>query len=72
MTEIIGMLAVEDLRRLAEAGEVETVLVAFSDLYGRFLGKRFDVDFVLKHSQKPPGSFKRPRKEYFCSCSLGS
>jgi len=50
MSENAGMLSVENLRDLAGSGEIETVLVVFSDLYGRFLGKRFDVDFFLKHT----------------------
>jgi glutamine synthetase len=44
------MLSVENLRDLASSGEIDTVLVVFSDLYGRFLGKRFDVDFFLNHT----------------------
>ncbi len=36
-----GKLAREELARLVEAGEVETVLAVFPDLYGRLLGKRF-------------------------------
>jgi glutamine synthetase len=50
MTENTGMLSVESLGNMAGSGEIETVLVVFSDLYGRFLGKRFDVDFFLKHT----------------------
>jgi len=44
------MLSVENLRDLASSGEIDTVLAVFSDLYGRFLGKRFDVDFFLNHT----------------------
>lgn len=47
MNESQGMLTVEELSQLAAAGEIETVLLAFTDLYGRLMGKRFDVDFFL-------------------------
>src|SRR5262249_5416022 len=50
MTDKRGMLSVESLRDLASSGEIDTVLVVFSDLYGRFLGKRFDVEFFLNHT----------------------
>ena len=50
VTENRGMLSVENLRDLASSGEIDTVLAVFSDLYGRFLGKRFDVDFFLNHT----------------------
>src|SRR5262245_41899468 len=40
-----GMLTLDDLRQKVESGDIETVLVAFTDLYGRFMGKRFTADF---------------------------
>jgi glutamine synthetase len=42
-----GMLTTAQLRRLVAAGAIETVLVVFTDHYGRFMGKRFDADFFL-------------------------
>ena len=42
-----GMLTVDELSSLAEAGEIDTVIVAFTDHYGRVHGKRFDVSFFL-------------------------
>ncbi|MGD2113804.1 MAG: glutamine synthetase family protein [Acidobacteriota bacterium] len=42
-----GLLTLEQLDRARDEGHVETVLVVFTDLYGRFMGKRFDVDFFL-------------------------
>jgi glutamine synthetase len=39
---------VHDLRAAANAGSVDTVVVAFTDLYGRLLGKRFDAGFFLE------------------------
>jgi glutamine synthetase len=41
------MLSLEDLRARAEAGEIDTVVVAFTDMQGRLLGKRLHVDFFL-------------------------
>lgn len=32
---------------LIESGEIDTVIVAFTDHYGRLMGKRFDADFFL-------------------------
>ncbi|MDH5520799.1 MAG: hypothetical protein OEZ14_09745, partial [Acidimicrobiia bacterium] len=37
----------DTLRSLVEADEIDTVLVAFTDHYGRLMGKRFDADFFL-------------------------
>ena len=37
----------EQLEQLVSAGEVDTVSVVFSDLYGRLMGKRFDARFFL-------------------------
>jgi glutamine synthetase len=36
-----GMLTLEELRALTDKGEIDTVVVAFTDLQGRLLGKRF-------------------------------
>jgi glutamine synthetase len=43
-----GMIDAADLERLAEAGEVDTVLCMFTDLQGRFMGKRVLPDFFLE------------------------
>ncbi len=37
----------EQLRAAVETGEIDTVVVAFTDLYGRSMGKRFDAEFFL-------------------------
>ncbi len=42
-----GMLTLDELTRLAESGTIESVLTVFPDLYGRLMGKRFDVHFFL-------------------------
>ena len=47
MDALKGMLTVEQLDRMVRDEQIDTVQVVFSDLYGRFLGKRFDADFFL-------------------------
>jgi len=42
-----GMLTLDDLRAKTDAGEIDTVVVAFADHYGRLHGKRFDASFFL-------------------------
>ena len=46
-----GLLEVDALKKMVDAGAVETVLTVFPDLYGRLLGKRisgrFFIDTVL-------------------------
>ncbi|MBM4268887.1 MAG: glutamine synthetase [Deltaproteobacteria bacterium] len=42
-----GSLSPEQLGGLVEAGEIDTVIVGFSDVYGRLMGKRFDASFFL-------------------------
>jgi glutamine synthetase len=42
------MLTLEDLGPLVEAGDIETVVVGFTDHYGRLCGKRFDAAFFLE------------------------
>ncbi|MCW2636985.1 MAG: glutamine synthetase, type [Blastococcus sp.] len=49
-----GLLTVEDLRHLVDHGEVDTVLVALTDMQGRLQGKRlharYFLDVVLEHA----------------------
>ncbi|MGE5523802.1 MAG: glutamine synthetase family protein [Rhodospirillaceae bacterium] len=42
-----GMLTLPQLRELVAQGEIECVVVGFTDHYGRLLGKRFDADMFL-------------------------
>ena len=42
-----GMLTRDQLTTLAANGEIDTVLVAFPDMYGRLIGKRYDADYFL-------------------------
>ena len=41
------MLNVSQLREATVSGDIETVLVVFTDCYGRFVGKRFDANFFV-------------------------
>ncbi|MFI8854368.1 glutamine synthetase family protein [Streptomyces sp. NPDC053499] len=40
-------LSVSELRRLVDAGEIDTVVLAFTDMQGRLQGKRFAAPFFL-------------------------
>jgi len=48
------MLSREELKSRVEDGEIDTVVTAFPDLYGRLLGKRLDARFFL--DQASPGT----------------
>jgi glutamine synthetase len=43
-----GLLAADELAKLAKSGEIETVVVGFTDHYGRLLGKRFDAEMFVE------------------------
>src|SRR5207253_380241 len=53
LTTMQGLLTLDDLRKLATSGDVETVLVVFPDMYGRLVGKRivarYFLDEVVEH-----------------------
>jgi len=48
-----GKLSIEELEQSVRSGEINAVVVAFPDLYGRLMGKRvigkFFLDHVMKH-----------------------
>src|SRR5436305_6786687 len=44
---LTGMLSVEELAAEAEAGTIDTVVTAFTDMQGRLVGKRIDVSYFL-------------------------
>jgi glutamine synthetase len=48
------MLSRQELESRVKAGEIDTVVLAFPDLYGRLLGKRLDARFFL--AQPEPGT----------------
>jgi len=47
-----GFLTVEELITRVEREEIETVIVAFSDHFGRLMGKRFDAEFFVEDALK--------------------
>eukprot|EP00002_Diphylleia_rotans_P006754 TRINITY_DN1613_c0_g1_i1.p1 TRINITY_DN1613_c0_g1~~TRINITY_DN1613_c0_g1_i1.p1 ORF type:complete len:495 (+),score=104.19 TRINITY_DN1613_c0_g1_i1:53-1537(+) len=42
-----GFLSVSQLKNAVSNGEIETVIVGFTDHYGRLMGKRYDAEFFL-------------------------
>jgi glutamine synthetase len=48
MAKPSGLLKPRELAKLVEQGEIETVVVGFTDHYGRMLGKRFDAELFVE------------------------
>src|SRR5919108_347158 len=48
MNKTRGMLTLEQLKGMVAQGEVETVFAAFTDHYGRLMGKRFDAEMFVE------------------------
>lgn len=46
--EVKGMLDVDSLKKLVLEEAIETIVVGFTDHYGRLMGKRFDADFFIE------------------------
>jgi glutamine synthetase len=46
--KVKGKLSVKQLKKKIKKGQIETVIIAFTDHYGRLVGKRFDADFFLE------------------------
>src|SRR5579875_3280866 len=44
---LTGMLSVKELASEAEAGAIDTVVTAFTDMQGRLMGKRIEVSYFL-------------------------
>jgi glutamine synthetase len=44
---VTGMLSLDELGSEAEAGTIDTVVTAFTDMQGRLVGKRIDVSYFL-------------------------
>src|SRR3954451_3406480 len=42
------MLSYDELRASVDAGEVDTVVVAFTDMQGRLMGKRLHAEFFME------------------------
>ncbi len=47
-----GMLTKDELTKRVSAQEIDTVLLVFTDHYGRFMGKRLDAEFFLDEAIK--------------------
>ena len=47
MGKRVGLLERGELAQLAAAGEIDTVLAVFPDLYGRLMGKRFEAEYFV-------------------------
>ncbi|KAJ7554612.1 hypothetical protein O6H91_05G001100 [Diphasiastrum complanatum] len=47
-SKLKGKLSLEQLKKLTEDDEISTVVVAFTDNYGRLLGKRYTARFFLE------------------------
>ena len=43
-----GTLTLDELRDRVERDEIDTVVVAFADHYGRLMGKRYDAEFFVE------------------------
>ncbi|HEX5723116.1 MAG TPA: glutamine synthetase, partial [Acidimicrobiia bacterium] len=43
-----GLLTTDDLAGLVDTGKIDTVVVAFTDHYGRLHGKRFEASYFLE------------------------
>jgi len=49
-SNVKGMLRLPDLKKLVDKGEIDTTLIGFTDIYGRFMGKRLDATHFLEHT----------------------
>src|SRR6202049_1215083 len=45
------MLNFEELTKLVEAGDIDTVVVAFTDMQGRLMGKRMEAHFFVEEME---------------------
>ena len=51
-SKVIGMLTRDNLSRRVRTGQIDTVVLVFTDHYGRFMGKRLDAEFFLDDAAK--------------------
>jgi glutamine synthetase len=47
MTAVLGMLTLDELENHVSGDRIDTILVVFTDVYGRWMGKRYDASFFL-------------------------
>ena len=52
MSATQGMLTLDELARRVQNDEIETVIIAFSDHYGRLMGKRLDAEYFLEEAAR--------------------
>ena len=52
MTETRGMLTWAELTQKVDTAEIETVILAFSDNFGRLMGKRFDAEYFVAEAAR--------------------
>ncbi len=52
MAQQRGLLSIDTLESMVAGGEIDTVITAFTDHYGRLHGKRFDAEFFLESAYK--------------------
>src|SRR5450631_1838766 len=45
------MLTVKELSALVDSGEIDTVVVAFTDMQGRLMGKRMEAHFFVEETE---------------------
>ena len=57
-----GMLSLSGLTERVGAGDIDTVIIAFSDHYGRLLGKRLDAEYFVEQAAQPG----QPRLAIIC------
>ena len=57
MTTLRGMLTLAELAAEVAADEIDTVIIAFSDHYGRLMGKRLDAEYFLAEAAQ---GYQRP------------
>src|ERR671931_2780768 len=49
-----GMLSLDDVRREVEAGTIDTIVTAFTDMQGRLMGKRIQGEYFLEDVLEHP------------------
>jgi glutamine synthetase len=47
LNRVLTMLGIDELRTEVESGAIDTVVVAFTDMQGRLIGKRLQAEFFL-------------------------
>jgi glutamine synthetase len=60
------MLSIQKLKDLVHNKKIHTVTLAFPDIYGRLMGKRFDADYFVKDTLKNGGH----ACNYLLACNL--